>query len=101
MAKKKKIINPFEDNGTVRINKYLSDAGYCSRRQADRHIESGKVTIDGKIAKLGDQVSKNQKVKVNGKPVNYQEELILIAFNKPVGVECTEEIGRASCRERV
>ncbi len=89
MAKKKKIINPFKDNGTVRINKYLSDAGFCSRRQADKHIEEGKVTIDNQVAKLGDQVSKNQEVKVRGKLVSYQEELILIAFNKPVGVECT------------
>lgn len=91
MAKKKKIINPFQDNGTIRINKFLSDAGYCSRRQADKLIENGAVTLDGKTAKLGDQVSKNQQVKVHGKPVNYVEELILIAFNKPVGVECTED----------
>ena len=91
MAKKKKIINPFEGNGTVRINRYLSSAGYCSRRQADKFIEEGKVTIDGKVATLGDQVSSNQKVKVNGRLVSYVEELILIAFNKPVGIECTED----------
>lgn len=91
MAKKKKIINPFEGNGTVRINRYLSSAGYCSRRQADKFIEEGKVTIDGKVATLGGQVSSNQKVKVNGRLVSYVEELILIAFNKPVGIECTED----------
>ncbi|NMB43270.1 MAG: pseudouridine synthase [Clostridiales bacterium] len=91
MAKKKKIINPFQDNGTVRINKYLSDAGVCSRRQADKYIEDGKVTIDGQEAKLGDRVSKENEVRVNGKLVSYQEDLILIAFNKPVGVECTED----------
>ncbi|NLJ90329.1 MAG: pseudouridine synthase [Clostridiales bacterium] len=91
MAKKKKIINPFQDNGTIRINKYLSDAGFCSRRQADRYIEEGKVTIDGQVAKLGDRVVENQEVRVNGRLVTYQEELILIAFNKPVGVECTED----------
>ncbi len=88
---KKKIVNPFQDNGTVRINKYLSDAGYCSRRKADKLIEAGNVTIDGNKAQLGDQVGKNQKVRVNGKLVEYQEDLILIAFNKPAGVECTED----------
>lgn len=90
MSKKKKIINPFENNNTVRINKYLSDSGACSRRQADRYIEDGKVTIDGRIAKLGYQVGKNQKVRLSGKLLNYVEELILIAFNKPRGIECTE-----------
>lgn len=91
MAKRKKIINPFENDGTVRVNKYLADAGYCSRRQADRYIQDGQVTIDGRKAKLGDQVAKSQEVKVKGKLVKYVEELILIAFNKPVGVECTED----------
>ena len=91
MSIKKKIINPFENNSTVRINKYLSDSGVCSRRQADRYIEEGKVTIDGKTAKLGDQVSKNQQVRFAGKLLNYVEELILIAFNKPRGIECTED----------
>lgn len=91
MSKQKKIINPFKNNNTVRINKYLSDSGACSRRQADRYIEDGKVTIDGRIAKLGDQVGKNQKVMLSGKLLNYVEELILIAFNKPRGIECTED----------
>ena len=91
MSIKKKIINPFENNNTVRINKYLSDSGVCSRRQADKYIEDGKVSIDGKTAKLGDQVSKNQQVRFAGKLLNYVEELILIAFNKPRGIECTED----------
>ncbi len=91
MSIKKKIINPFENNNTIRINKYLSDSGVCSRRQADRYIEEGKVTIDGKTAKLGDQVSKDQQVRFSGKLLNYVEELILIAFNKPRGIECTED----------
>ncbi len=91
MSIKKKIINPFENNNTIRINKYLSDSGVCSRRQADKYIEDGKVSIDGKTAKLGDQVSKNQQVRFAGKLLNYVEELILIAFNKPRGIECTED----------
>lgn len=91
MSIKKKIINPFENNNTIRINKYLSDSGVCSRRQADKYIEDGKVSIDGKTAKLGDQVSKNQQVRFAGKLLNYVDELILIAFNKPRGIECTED----------
>lgn len=91
MAKKKKIINPFESNGTLRLNKYLSDAGFCSRREADRYIADGKVTIDGRVAQLGDRVAKKQKVKVKGKLISYNDELILIAFNKPRGIECTTD----------
>ena len=78
------------DNG-VRINKYLSEAGVCSRREADRQVEMGNVTIDGKIATTGDRVLQGQKVCFNGKLVTKEEEMILIAFNKPVGIVCTAE----------
>jgi len=73
----------------VRINKYLSEAGVCSRREADRLIEAGKVMIDGKLAITGSKVTDAQVVKVNGTTVTKEEELILLAFNKPVGVVCT------------
>ena len=73
----------------VRINKYLSEAGVCSRREADRLIEAGKVMIDGKLAITGSKVTDAQVVKVNGITVTKEEELILLAFNKPVGVVCT------------
>lgn len=73
----------------IRINKFLSEAGYCSRREADRLVESGAVTIDGKQAVPGDKVWEGQSIFVNGQKVSREEECILLAFNKPVGVECT------------
>lgn len=73
----------------IRINKFLSEAGYCSRREADRLVEQGAVTIDGKMAVPGDRISEGQRVCVNGQDVTKEEEFILLAFNKPVGIECT------------
>lgn len=73
----------------VRINKYLSSAGYCSRREADRLIEENRVTIDGKAALMGSKVCDGQSVCVDGKPVLEEDEMILLAFHKPVGIVCT------------
>lgn len=73
----------------MRLNKYLSDSGFCSRREADRFVEEGKVTVDGQVAQLGQKVTKDQKILVNGKPLIREEERILIAFNKPRGIVCT------------
>ena len=73
----------------VRINKYLSEAGFCSRREADRLIESGKVTVDGVPAEMGTKVQPGQRVCVNGKPVRMEEEEILLVVNKPIGIVCT------------
>lgn len=75
----------------VRINKFLSEAGVCSRREADRKIEAGEVTIDGRIAVSGDKVAPGQRVLVNGKEIKKEEEMILLAMNKPVGIVCTAE----------
>ena len=75
----------------VRINKFLSEAGVCSRREADRLVENGEVTIDGDVAVTGARVSEGQKVAVNGKIVSKEEEMILLAFHKPVGIVCTAE----------
>ncbi|MCI7321732.1 MAG: 23S rRNA pseudouridine(2604) synthase RluF [Lachnospiraceae bacterium] len=75
----------------VRINKYLSEAGVCSRREADRQIRAGNVTIDGRIAQMGESVTPGQKVCFMGKPVAKEEEMILIAFHKPKGIVCTAE----------
>ena len=75
----------------IRLNKFLSDAGVCSRREADRLISAGKVTINGVVAVLGDKVSSDDVVKVNGEVVSREEEQIIIAFNKPEGVECTAQ----------
>lgn len=75
----------------IRINKYLSEAGFCSRREADRLLEAGKVIVDGMILKPGDKVTKGQKIFVNGKEVHVQDEKVLLAFYKPQGIECTAE----------
>lgn len=73
----------------VRINKYLSAAGFCSRREADRLVEAGRVSIDGRIAGMGDKVSDGQKVQVDKKDISVEEEKILLVFNKPAGIVCT------------
>ena len=73
----------------IRINKYLSEAGYCSRRQADRLVGEGRVTIYGKIAQMGDKVTDDQKVMVGKQRVLREEPFIMIALNKPKGIVCT------------
>ena len=77
----------------VRINKFLSEAGVCSRREADRQIEAGNVTIGGKTARMGDQVSDGQEVCFCGRPVQKEKEMILIALNKPAGIVCKDSEG--------
>ena len=76
---------------SVRLNKYLSEAGVCSRREADRLIESGKVTVDGETAQMGMRVTAGQIVKVGKKTVSKQDEMIVLAVNKPKGIVCTED----------
>ena len=76
---------------SVRLNKYLSEAGVCSRREADRLIESGKVTVDGVTAQRGMRVTAGQIVKVGKKTVSKQDEMIVLAVNKPKGIVCTED----------
>ena len=73
---------------SVRLNKYLSEAGVCSRREADRLIESGKVTVVGVTAQMG---MAGQIVKVGKKTVSKQDEMIVLAVNKPKGIVCTED----------
>lgn len=75
----------------VRINKYMSEAGICSRREADRLVEAGLVTIDGATAVTGSKVLPGQKVLVRGQAAKREEQKILLAFNKPRGVECTSD----------
>ena len=75
----------------VRLNKYLSEAGVCSRREADRLIESGKVTVDGQRAQTGMKIRPGQKVRVGRKVVSRQDEMVVLAVNKPRGIVCTEE----------
>ena len=75
----------------VRLNKYLSEAGVCSRREADRLIESGKVTVDGQRAQTGMKIRPGQEVRVGKKVVSRQDEMVVLAVNKPRGIVCTEE----------
>jgi len=78
---------------STRINKYLSEVGYCSRRVADRLIEEGKVTINGKIPKMGTKVNERDQVEVEGKRIEKptKQKNIYLAFNKPVGIICTTD----------
>ena len=78
---------------STRINKYISESGMCSRREADRFVEQGNVWINGRRATTGDQVVAGDLIKVNGQEIEPQEEedLILIALNKPVGIVSTTE----------
>ncbi len=75
----------------VRLNKYLSEAGVCSRREADRLIESGRVTVDGQKAQTGMKITPGQVVRVGKKTVSRQDDMIVLAVNKPRGIVCTEE----------
>lgn len=78
---------------STRINKYISESGLCSRREADRLVEQGNVWINGRRATTGDQVAAGDRVKVNGQDIEPQqdEDLVLIALNKPVGIVSTTE----------
>ncbi len=76
---------------SVRLNKFISDAGICSRREADRFIKSGNVRVNGKAAKLGDLVSQEDHVLVNGNSVEMRTQRIYLAYNKPVGITSTTD----------
>lgn len=81
------------NNNSIRLNKYISESGICSRREADRYIEQGNVFVNGKKAKIGTQVFPSDKVMVNGLALEPKvaEDNIYIAFNKPVGITTTTE----------
>ena len=76
----------------MRLNKYLSDAGVCSRREADRLIEEGRVLVDGKLAIQGMQVEDTQEIKVDRKVIKPEEKKVVLVFHKPKGIECTANI---------
>ena len=79
----------------TRINKYLSEVGYCSRRKADRLIEEGRVTINGKISEIGAKVEDGDQVEVEGQRIEKptKPNNVYLAFNKPVGIVCTTDRG--------
>lgn len=74
-----------------RLNKYLAACGVCSRREADRLIDEGRVTINGVRASMGMQVSDSDSICVNGKPVHGKNDKVVLAYYKPIGVTCTEK----------
>ena len=76
----------------VRLNKYLSAQGICSRREADKYIEAGKVTIDGRVAGMGEKVDGTEKILFDGRAVSTaREEKIVLAMNKPAGIVCSSK----------
>ena len=77
----------------VRINKFLSETGYCSRREADKLLDAGRITINGIVPELGTKVTDGDEVRVDGKLIfDRKEKPIYLAFNKPVGIECTTNL---------
>jgi len=80
------------ENNLTRLNKYLSEVGYCSRRAADKLIAEGRVTINGKIPELGTKVAPEDEIHVDGKPISSNNaDSIYLAFNKPAGIVCTTD----------
>jgi len=81
-----------EDN-LKRLNKFIAETGFCSRREADKFIETARVTINGVIPELGTKVSDTDEVRIDGKLIREKnEKLVYLAFNKPVGIECTTNL---------
>ncbi|MBO4496387.1 MAG: pseudouridine synthase [Clostridiales bacterium] len=83
--------DPKDKDSSIRINKYISSSGFCSRRKADELVELGFVTIDGLTAVSGSQVFPGQTVLINGKPVLPNDDHVYIAFHKPLGITCTTD----------
>jgi 23S rRNA pseudouridine2604 synthase len=75
----------------MRLNKYISETGVCSRREADKWIDAGRVTCNGEVATLGTRIAEGDKVCIDGEPIGAKKQQIYIALNKPVGVTCTTE----------
>ncbi len=91
LGKAKAIIEHKEKSEFTRINKFLSESGFCSRREGDKLIEQGRVTINGVKAQQGDKVSAKDTVKVDNKVITLKNKFVYIAFNKPVGITCTTD----------
>ncbi|MDA3911037.1 MAG: 23S rRNA pseudouridine(2604) synthase RluF [Bacteroidales bacterium] len=79
----------------VRINKYFSEIGYCSRREADKYVEKKQVTVNGKLAEPGEKVSEKDEIRLNGKLITAKvSKFVYLAFNKPRGIVCTTDTKR-------
>jgi len=74
------------------LNKYISDSGFCSRREADKYIEQCRVTINGKDADKGNRVKEGDDVRVDGEPIKKKKQTVYLALNKPKGVTCTTDL---------
>ena len=79
------------DSEGTRLNKYIASSGLCSRREADTLIENGKVTINGVVAIQGSKVFDGDVVMVNGRKITPEDDMVYIAFNKPLGITCTTD----------
>jgi 23S rRNA pseudouridine2604 synthase len=83
-----------KDEQATRINKYLSEVGYCSRRAADKLIEQGRVTVNGDVPEMGTKITPADEIRVNGELVGKpKDKFTYLAFNKPVGIVCTTDTG--------
>lgn len=80
-----------DDLNLIRLNKYISESGICSRREADKFIEAGKVYVNGLLAEVGTKVTSTDTVVVNGTTIKPKHKKVYIALNKPVGITCTTE----------
>jgi 23S rRNA pseudouridine2604 synthase len=74
------------------LNKYISETGFCSRREADNYIDQGRVTINDNIAIKGNRVNEGDVVEIDGEPIKKKDKTVYIAFNKPVGITCTTDL---------
>jgi 23S rRNA pseudouridine2604 synthase len=83
--------NPEEESAGTRLNKFISETGICSRREADKLIVQGKVLLNGRVAVLGDKAVQTDEVVVDGKPLAVKKKAVYLAFHKPVGITCTTE----------
>ncbi|MBU3113132.1 23S rRNA pseudouridine(2604) synthase RluF [Clostridium lacusfryxellense] len=79
------------ESSKTRLNKFISETGFCSRREADKMIDGGLVTVNGKIPEMGTQVSETDYIEIRGKALKIKEDLVYLVFNKPIGITCTTE----------
>ncbi|WP_456424875.1 S4 domain-containing protein, partial [Lutibacter sp.] len=79
------------NKNSINLNKYISSTGICSRREAEKFITDGKVTINGKPTQLGNRVMEGDIVKINGEVLKSKPKTLYIAFNKPIGIVCTTD----------
>ncbi|MBC7421834.1 MAG: 23S rRNA pseudouridine(2604) synthase RluF [Ferruginibacter sp.] len=74
------------------LNKYISETGFCSRREADKYIEQARVTINGNVAVKGNRVQEKDVVQIDGEPIKTKDTIVYMVFNKPVGITCTTDL---------